>query len=588
MELFKLFGTIFVNNDDANQALDDTDKKAEDTGGKFSKLGGIAKGVGGVIAAGVGVAVGAVGGLMVKTMETTAEINKFSQVTGMSKKGFQEWDSVAKTFGFSMEAASGDMAALAERAMDASSGVGDNADMFKKLGVSVTDSSGKLKTQEQLFNETIKGLQGMENETERNAIATAMLSTTGEELAPVLNMTNEELQNMKNNANVISDDDLAKAESFRLKWEGAKSTLAGVVTQIGIKLMPMFSTMLDWVVGNMPAIQSTMDTVFKGISAVINFAVGIIKNYLIPILSKVWSFIKTNLVPIFMALFSFMKGNLPIIKEVFTSAFKAIWTVAKTLWTLFKTNILPILASLYTWIMANMPTIRATFNTVFSKIKQVVSSVWSFMKDNILPILQRFLSFIQSKMPQIQSIVSTVFGIISSVVKVVWGVFENLLLPILKKLWEWISPHIPKIQKVIEDGFSAIFDTIEAVVGIFEDVVDAIKKAVTWLGKWNDKPSKKKTVEIEEKRTKSTSSGGGGTARNATGTSYYSGGQTLVGEMGAELVTLPKGTKIDPANATRNKLRGGGDTYITVNAQKAVMDEKELSRTLQRLKVLHG
>ncbi|MBT2656614.1 hypothetical protein J7E81_15450 [Bacillus sp. ISL-18] len=584
MELFKLFGTVFVNNDEANKALDNTDQKAESTGGKFEKLGGIAGKVGGVIAAGVGVAVGAVGGLMAKTMETASEINKFSQVTGMSKKGFQEWDSVAKNFGFSMEAASGDMAALAERAMDAASGAGENADMFKKLGVSVKDSSGHLKSQEQLFNETITGLQGMKNETERNAIATAMLSTTGEELAPVLNMTADQLQKMKDNANVISDDDLNKAEQFRQKWEGAKTTFSGIVTQIGIQLMPIFSKMLDWVVANMPSIKSTMDTVFKALSTVVNVVVGVIKQYFLPILSQLWSFIKTNLTPVFMGLFSFMQGNLPVTKQIFTTVFLAMWEIAKTLWSFFKQNILPILVSLYNWIMSNMPTIRATVSAVFAKIVQVASSVWAFFKDNILPILLRLFEFIQSKMPQIQSIVEKVFRIISNVVKIVWDVFENFLLPVLKKLWEWVSPYLPKIQSAIEDSFNTIFNVIDDVVGIFEDVTNAIKKAVDWLGKWNDKPSKKKTVEVEEKRTTS----GRGTAKNATGTNYFEGGRTLVGEMGPELVTLPRGSKIDPANATRNTLKSGGDTYITVNSQKAVMDEKELGRTLQRLEVLYG
>ncbi len=196
MEIFKLFGSIFIDNDEANKSLSDTERKASDTGGKFTKLGGMAKAAGGVIAAGVGVATGAMGGLVSKTLETTREINKFAQVNGMSTDEFQRWDYVAKSVGYSMEQASGDMAMLAERAMDAATGAGENAEMFEKLGVSVMDSNGQLKTQEQLFNETIAGLQGMEDVTERNAIATAMLSTTGEELAPILNMTNEELQAM--------------------------------------------------------------------------------------------------------------------------------------------------------------------------------------------------------------------------------------------------------------------------------------------------------------------------------------------------------------------------------------------------------
>jgi hypothetical protein len=515
VEIFKLFGSIFVDNSAANDAIDQTDEKAEKTSGTFGKMGGAAKVLGGAIVAGVGIAAGAMTGLMAKTMETASEINKFSQVNGMTTKEFQQWDSVAKNFGFSMEAASGDMAALAERAMDAASGVGENADMFKKLGVTVTDSNGKLKTQGQLFDETIKGLQGMEDVTERNAIATAMLSTTGEELAPVLNMTNEELNAMKQNANVISDDNLSKAAEFGNKWNQAKNVMTGIVTEIGFKVMPIFQTMLDWVMANMPTIQAVIDKVFTIIGIAVNVVVTIFKDYL-----------------------------------------------------------LPILTTLFEWIAGYMPTIRATVETVFNKIVEVARGVWTFFKDNILPILQRLVEFIQSKMPQIRSIIETVFGIIVSVVRVVWDIFENFLLPVLKKLWDWVSPYIPKIQTIIEKAFGFIFDAVNVVVNVFDDVVTAVQKAIDWLSFWDNKKVSKKTIEVEERRTTS-----GNIPGNATGTGYFQGGLSLVGERGPELVELPRGSKINPANVTRNKLSKQETKQPTI-IQIVTPDKRKLAEWL--------
>ena len=49
MELFKLIGTIIVNNQEANEALADTADNAEDTGkkteGAFSKISTVAGGL---------------------------------------------------------------------------------------------------------------------------------------------------------------------------------------------------------------------------------------------------------------------------------------------------------------------------------------------------------------------------------------------------------------------------------------------------------------------------------------------------------------------------------------------------------------
>ena len=74
MELFKLFGTIAINNSEANQGIDETTDKAEDASGKikdlgdegdrtegklgkaFSKMGSAAIAVGKTIATGLAVA----------------------------------------------------------------------------------------------------------------------------------------------------------------------------------------------------------------------------------------------------------------------------------------------------------------------------------------------------------------------------------------------------------------------------------------------------------------------------------------------------------------------------------------------------
>ncbi|HSQ88101.1 phage tail tape measure protein [Romboutsia sp.] len=239
MEIFKLFGSILIKDEDALKKLDKTDKKAESVGKTFDSIKKKALVVGKAIGV---MATATAGGLALitgKALETANEITKFSQVTGHSTKAFQEWDFVMKNFGYSMEQANGDLAALGEKAMDAANGAGEGAELFGMLGLSVTDASGKLKSQEQIFNETIISLQGMEDVTKRNAIASALLSTTGEELVPVLNMTNKELEEMKKKAGIISDEDLKKAAKFNEKWNEIKNKFNVFATDIGIKVIPI-------------------------------------------------------------------------------------------------------------------------------------------------------------------------------------------------------------------------------------------------------------------------------------------------------------------------------------------------------------
>ena len=73
MELFKLLGTIAIDNDPANRALGETSKeakeKAKETEDAFSKIGGVA----GKLAKGIGIAATAIGGSFIAAVEGTRE-----------------------------------------------------------------------------------------------------------------------------------------------------------------------------------------------------------------------------------------------------------------------------------------------------------------------------------------------------------------------------------------------------------------------------------------------------------------------------------------------------------------------------------
>ena len=95
MELFKLLGTIAINNDAANKSIDDTSKKAQDaskeTEDAFAKIGGAAS----KIVKGIGIAGAALGGAWIAAIEGTRE---YRTQLGMLDTAFE-------TSGHSTEAA---------------------------------------------------------------------------------------------------------------------------------------------------------------------------------------------------------------------------------------------------------------------------------------------------------------------------------------------------------------------------------------------------------------------------------------------------------------------------------------------------
>ena len=171
------------------------------------------------------------------------EVANVSETTGMAIDAYQEWDYILKDLDYSMEQASGDLAALGEKAMDAAAGAGEGAELFGKLGVEVTDTSGVLKSQQQIFEETIIALQEMSDETERNAIASALLSTTGEKLAPILEMTADEVEALKQEANdmgvVIKSGAVVQLELLQKELDDAAATAEADGKKFAAALAPI-------------------------------------------------------------------------------------------------------------------------------------------------------------------------------------------------------------------------------------------------------------------------------------------------------------------------------------------------------------
>lgn len=92
MELFKLFGSIMVDNKKANESI-------SKTGSLAGKLGqGLGKGIKTAAKWGAAITAGAVAGgtalfgVTKNAADTGDRIDKLSQKIGMSRKGFQQWD----------------------------------------------------------------------------------------------------------------------------------------------------------------------------------------------------------------------------------------------------------------------------------------------------------------------------------------------------------------------------------------------------------------------------------------------------------------------------------------------------------------
>lgn len=119
-------------------------------------------------------------------MHSADELVKLNTITGFSIEKLQKLGFAAELNSSSMGELAIGLKQLSRQALSASDGTGEAADTFKKLGVTVNDSNGKLRSAEAIFNDTVNALSKVKNNTEQTAIAMQLFGRSGQNLIPLI------------------------------------------------------------------------------------------------------------------------------------------------------------------------------------------------------------------------------------------------------------------------------------------------------------------------------------------------------------------------------------------------------------------
>lgn len=264
--------------DDTNEAIKQREfaTLTNDLGTVNNGLSKVAKGF---LAIGTATAAGTLGLFKMSSNAAIAakEIQTMSQRVGFSTQAYQEWEYIASKAGTTMDTLQGGITDIAEKMDDAAKGTGEAAEIFDRLRINVTGANGELRSQQEVFVETITALQNMSNASERQALATKLMSTTGEELLPLLNGqigTIDELTKKTHDLGIVmSDEAIKKGVAFADNLDIIKKTAGAVASEIGTDLMPMFEGFMNSLEENSEEIGDTIENVVK------SFASFVVKVY---------------------------------------------------------------------------------------------------------------------------------------------------------------------------------------------------------------------------------------------------------------------------------------------------------------------
>ncbi|TCT23395.1 phage-related protein [Melghiribacillus thermohalophilus] len=262
MEIFKLFGRILVDDKEAQKSLSKTDKNAKSLGKRFGGMLKTAAKWGAGLAAAAGTAGVALFGLANKATQTADAIAKGAERVGVSTDFYQEMDFWASQNGLSHEKMEKAVGRFNQRLGQAVNGNEKYASALQQVGVDLDAvRNGQLSTEE-AYAQTIQRLSEMENEQDKVNLATEIFGTRmARDMLPALNEGSLSIEEAREKAQelglVLAEDQLYAAEAFQDSWDRIKRSLGTVATQIGLSLMPIFQSMMDFILDKV--IPTTMD-----------------------------------------------------------------------------------------------------------------------------------------------------------------------------------------------------------------------------------------------------------------------------------------------------------------------------------------
>lgn len=186
------------------------------------------------------------------------EIDKNSQKMGLSREGYQEWGYVLRQNGSDVKSLQSGMTQLNNTVDKAKKGNKDAAKQFSRLGIELEDLNEM--SREEAFNAVVEGLQGIDDEGEKAALATALFGDSAVELLPTLNQAATDTAALKQEAHelgaVMSDEAVGASVEFNDNLDKMQTAWDGISTQLLTLVMPLFTGFFDIVSGVLGGINS--------------------------------------------------------------------------------------------------------------------------------------------------------------------------------------------------------------------------------------------------------------------------------------------------------------------------------------------
>ena len=375
----------------------------------------------------------ALAGLTVKAGATADDLNTMAKVTGISTEELQKYKLSADLLDVSVETIAKSQTKMKKSMLSAQQGSENMAEAFNTLGVSIVDSDGHLRDQSAVFEESIKALGQMENETERDAIAMQIFGRSATELNPLIEDNGETFQKVadifkQNDLEIVDQETIDKANQFNDALDTIKMTGMATLSTVGMQLAGYLAPAMEKVADVMGKIMgwlSQLDPEVLTVIGVIAGVVAVLSPLLIGVgkiamaISSIMTLISTlgpaiagfsagALLPIIgiiagvIAIGVLLYKNWDTIKEY--AGIVADWVVEK--WTALKDGVTNAIASVKERVLFYWDALKTGMTIILNSIVSAVTTAWNKVKFAITHPIETAVAFVKTALDKIKGFFS--------------------------------------------------------------------------------------------------------------------------------------------------------------------------------------
>lgn len=235
-----------------NNELSETNRKSKDFDAegfknKVSGMGATAVATATVILGAITVAVGSIAKLSTETIQKIDEVIKKSgeyadeiitlaNVTNLDTGTLQGW-------GYASRFIDTEVDTIAKSIAKMTNGLNTNEATFESLGVTLKNTNGTYRTQQEIFLDTIDALGKIDDETQRDAISMQLFGKSAQELNPLIKAGGEELAKMSEEAEklglILSDKQLTDLGRFDDMMQDLEAISISFGQHIALAFLPI-------------------------------------------------------------------------------------------------------------------------------------------------------------------------------------------------------------------------------------------------------------------------------------------------------------------------------------------------------------